>query len=107
MIGTRVSLYIKCGSYLLVELMYSFIRNVVCECNFARGKKLNKTLKTLKPLFLCFCPNKESFLFYFINLFFFFGSRFTTLPVILVSALCVSHPIEMATASPVGCSGVK
>ena len=28
-------LYIKCGSYLLVELMYLFIRNVVCECNFA------------------------------------------------------------------------
>ena len=26
---------IKCGSYLLVELMYLFIRNVVCECNFA------------------------------------------------------------------------
>ena len=28
-------LYIKCGSYLLVERMYLFIRNVVCECNFA------------------------------------------------------------------------
>ena len=28
-------LYIKCGSYLLVELIYLFIRNVVCECNFA------------------------------------------------------------------------
>ena len=28
-------LYIKCRSYLLVELMYLFIRNVVCECNFA------------------------------------------------------------------------
>ena len=28
-------LYIKCGSYLLVELMYLLIRNVVCECNFA------------------------------------------------------------------------
>ena len=28
-------LYIKCGSYLLAELMYLFIRNVVCECNFA------------------------------------------------------------------------
>ena len=27
--------YIKCGSYLLVELMYLLIRNVVCECNFA------------------------------------------------------------------------
>ena len=28
-------IYIKCGSYLLVELMYLFIRNVVCECYFA------------------------------------------------------------------------
>ena len=28
-------LYIKCGSYLLVELVYLFIRNVVRECNFA------------------------------------------------------------------------
>ena len=28
-------LCIKCGSYLVVELMYLFIRNVVCECNFA------------------------------------------------------------------------
>ena len=28
-------LYIKCGSYLLVVLMYLFIMNVVCECNFA------------------------------------------------------------------------
>ena len=28
-------LYIKCGSYLLVELMYLFIRNVVCEYKFA------------------------------------------------------------------------
>ena len=28
-------LYIKCGSYLLVERMYLFIGNVVCECNFA------------------------------------------------------------------------
>ena len=25
----------KVCSYLLVELMYLFIRNVVCECNFA------------------------------------------------------------------------
>ena len=28
-------LYIKCGSYLLVERMYLFIGNVVGECNFA------------------------------------------------------------------------
>ena len=28
-------LYIKCGSYLLVELVYLFIGNVVRECNFA------------------------------------------------------------------------
>ena len=28
-------LYIKCGSYLLVVLVYLFIRNVVCECNIA------------------------------------------------------------------------
>ena len=28
-------LCIRCGSYLLVELMYLFIRNVVRECNFA------------------------------------------------------------------------
>ena len=34
-------LYIKCGSYLLVILMYLFIMNVVCECNFAspQGQK--------------------------------------------------------------------
>ena len=28
-------IYIKCGGYLLVERMYLFIGNVVCECNFA------------------------------------------------------------------------
>ena len=62
-------IYIKCGSYSLVVLMYLFISNVVCECDFEckfafsvapRGKKLNTALNLAST-----CPDPRPLLVVF------------------------------------------